>query len=94
MKRFKDYLKETLLDETDMDLVEAGNISSTLATKIQNDVIKFGRGALRARKVEDKIDLLAKQNGALSGLIVMSIAVSGDKSIMSTLLQGLSMRKV
>lgn len=91
MKGFIDYLNEM---ETETDLVEAGNVSAALATKIQNDVIKFGRNALRARRVEDKIDLLAKQNGALSGLIAMSIAVSGDKSLVGTLLKGLSMRKV
>ena len=81
--------------ETPLEFLdEAGNISSALAVKIQNDIIKFGKDALRAKRVEDKLDYLARQNGALSGLVLMSIAVSGDKSFMSTLSKGLSLRKV
>lgn len=82
-------------EETPLELLdEAGNISSAVAVKIQNDVIKFGKNALKAKDIDDKLDYLARQNGALSGLVLMSIAVSGDKSFMSTLSKGLSLRKV
>tara|TARA_Y100000593_G_scaffold91882_1_gene181885 strand:- start:694 stop:948 length:255 start_codon:yes stop_codon:yes gene_type:complete len=73
---------------------EAGNISSSLAIKLQNDVIRFGKDAIRSKRIEDKLDNLAKQNGALSGLVLMSIAVSGEDSVMSRLSKGLSLRKI
>ena len=81
--------------ETPLELLdEAGNISSAVAVKIQNDVIKFGKNALKAKDIDDKLDYLARQNGALSGLVLMSIAVSGDDSFIGKLSKGLSLRKV
>ena len=73
---------------------EAGNISSSLAIKLQNDVIKFGRDVIRSKRIEDKLDNLAKQNGSLSGLVMLSVAVSGSDSMMSKLSRGLSQRKI
>jgi len=90
---FKQFMNSDM--ETDIDILdESGNISSGMAIKIQNDIIRLGRDAIKARRVEDKINFLAKQNGALSGLVLMSIAVSGDESFLGRLSRGLSMRKV
>lgn len=95
MYRFKQFVNgDEGTKAPKMDLGEAGNMSASLAIKVQNDVIGFGRDAIRARSVEDKIKYLAKQNGALSGLVLMSIAVSGDKSFLGSLSKGLSLRKV
>ena len=95
MDRFTEYITNSKGGETPPEFLdEAGNISSALAVKIQNDVIRFGKDALRAKDIDAKLDYLARQNGALSGLVLMSIAVSGDKSFMSTLSKGLSLRKV
>lgn len=81
--------------ETDTDVLdEAGNISSSLALKIQNDIIRYGRNVITAKKIESKLDYLARQNGSLSGLVLMSIAISGKKSIIGSLAKGLSLRKV
>lgn len=81
--------------ETDTDVLdEAGNISSGVALKIQNDIIKYGREVIRSSSEKSKLDNLARQNGSLSGLVLMSIAVSGKKSIMGSLAKGLSLRKV
>ena len=92
LQSFKQFMndKETGLDILD----ESGNISSRMAIKIQKDIIRFGRDAIKAKRIEDKIDFLARQNGALSGLALMSIAVSGDKSFLGRLSKGLSLRKV
>ena len=94
-----EYVKalEDLADKGEFPLElldEAGNISSAVAVKIQNDVIKFGKNALKAKDIDDKLDYLARQNGALSGLVLMSIAVSGGDSFVSKLSRGLSLRKV
>ena len=95
MYRFKQFVNEVERNKVpEIDLDEASNMSASLAIKVQNDVIGFGRDAIRARSVEDKIKYLAKQNGALSGLVLMSIAVSGDKSFLGSLSKGLSLRKV
>lgn len=94
MYRFSQYISNGV-EATKMELLdEAGNISSSVAIKLQNDVIRYGKDAVRARTELDKLDCLAKQNGALSGLVLMSIAVSGDDSFMGRLSKGLSLRKV
>ena len=89
---FRQFMND---EETGFEILdESGNISPRMAIKIQNDIIRFGRDAIKAKKMEDKIDFLARQNGALSGLALMSIAVSGDKSLLRRLSKGLSIRKV
>ena len=75
-----------------MEIAEAGNISSALAIKVQNDVVKHGRRAVSAKRLEDKIDALAKQNVSIGGLVLMSVAVSGGKSLGSLVAKGLSIR--
>lgn len=93
MKEYIDALDKITQTEV---LDEAGNISSTIAIKKQNDVIKFGKDALRLRlqdrKLDDKLNAIARQNGALAGLMLINIAVSGDKSFMGNIAQGLSVR--
>ena len=92
-----DYVKGlnqmTNKENHDSELLdEAGNISSGLAIKKHNDCLKFGRNVLRSRDASDADKNLAKMIGALSGLVLMSVAVSGDKSFTSTIAKGASLR--
>lgn len=88
MVSFKEFIDR----DYEMEIAEAGNISSALAIKVQNDVVKYGRRAVSAKKLEDKIDALARQNASIGGLVLMSVAVSGGKSLGSLVAKGLSVR--
>lgn len=90
MYRFRDFVDKV----EGMEITEAGNISSTLAVRKQNEVLRYGRAVIKSKSVEDKLDLLARQNASLSGLVLMSVAVSGDKSFMSSIAKGFSQRKL
>ena len=82
-------------NDSDIELLdEAGNISSGLAIKIHNSVIRYGKSILKAKTVEEKLDLMAKQNVSIGGLVLMSVAVSGGKSFLSLVSKGLSNRGI
>jgi len=86
---------KTFIEESDMELLdEAGNISSGLAIKKHNQVLKYGKDVVKAKSVEDKLDILARQNASLGGLVLMSVAVSGDKSFGSSIVRALSLRNL
>ena len=79
--------------DSDMELLdEAGNISSGLALKKHNDVLKYGKQLLKSRDAREVDKLLAKMLASTSSLALMSIAVSGDNSFISTLAKGASLR--
>ncbi len=88
MMDFKSYLESEDIELLD----EAGNISSGLAIKKFNDVIKYGKAAVKSKSVEEKLDNLARQNASVGSLVIMSVAVSGDKSLGSSLTRILSLR--
>ena len=75
-------------------LDEAGNVSSGLAIRKHNQVLKYGKEVVKSKLVEDKLDMLARQNASLGGLVLLVIANSGDKSFGSTLAKGLSLRNL
>ena len=86
---------KTFIEESEMELLdEAGNISSGLAIRKHNQVLKYGKDVVKAKSVEDKLDMLARQNAGLGGLVLMSVAVSGDKSFGSSIVKALSLRNV
>jgi len=86
---------KTFVEESEMELLdEAGNISSGLAIRKHNQVLKYGKDVVKAKSVEDKLDMLARQNASLGGLVLMSVAVSGDKSFGSSLAKALSLRNL
>jgi hypothetical protein len=86
---------KTFIEESEMELLdEAGNISSGLAIRKHNQVLKYGKDVVKAKSVEDKLDMLARQNASLGGLVLMSVAVSGDKSFGSSLAKALSLRNL
>ena len=83
---------KTFIEESEMELLdEAGNISSGLAIRKHNQVLKYGKDVVKVKSVEDKLDILARQNASLGGLVLMSVAVSGDKSFASSIAKGLSL---
>ena len=83
----------TSIEESEMELLdEAGNVSSGLAIRKHNQVLKYGKEVVKSKLVEDKLDMLARQNASLGGLVLLVIANSGDKSFGSTLAKGLSLR--
>ncbi len=88
MMDFKTYIEEQEL------LDEAGNISSSMAIRKHNDVLKYGKDVIRSKSIEDKLDAMAKQNVSVGGLALMSIAVSGEKSFTSLITKGISTRKI
>ena len=95
MDSFKQFSSgNSTLDDLHWEDFQEANISSVTAIKQSNNAIKFGREAISAKSVEDKIDALARQNGAIAGLVLMSIAVSGNKSFSSSLSKNLSVRKL
>ena len=52
------------------------------------------RKVIKAKSIEDKLDLMAKQNVSIGGLVLMSVAVSGGKSFLSLVSKGLSNRGI
>ena len=86
------------LDQLSDTVTEAGNISSSIAIRKQDSVIRRGKDAisirLRDRDLDKKLNAIAKQNADLAGLILMSIGVSGDDSFMSRVAQGISLRSL
>jgi len=86
---------KTFIEESEMELLdEAGNISSGLAIRKHSQVLKYGKEVVKSKSVEDKLDMLARQNASLGGLVLLAIANSGDKSFGSTLAKGLSLRNI
>ena len=85
----------TFIEESEMELLdEAGNVSSGLAIRKHSQVLKYGKEVVKSKSVEDKLDMLARQNASLGGLVLLAIANSGDKSFGSTLAKGLSLRNL
>lgn len=78
-------------DELEL-LDEAGNISSALAVKKHNDVLKHGRNVLRSRDAREIDKEIARMIAAASGLSLMAVAVSGEGSFTSTIAKGASLR--
>ena len=86
---------KTFIEESEMELLdEVDNVSSGLAIRKHNQVLKYGKDVVKAKSVEDKLDMLARQNASLGGLVLLAIANSGDKSFGSTLAKGLSLRNL
>jgi hypothetical protein len=85
----------SFVDDSKMELLdEAGNISSGVAIRKHNQILKYGKEIVKAKSVEDKLDMLARLGVSLGGLILMSVAVSGDKSFGSSIARALSLRNI
>ena len=85
----------SFIDKDGIELLdEAGNISSVVAVRKHNQILKYGREVVKSKSVEDKLDMLARLGVSLGGLILMLVAVSGDKSFSSSIAKALSLRKI
>ena len=83
----------TFTEESEMELLdEAGNISSGVAIRKHSQILKFGKEVVKARSVEDKLDMLARLGVGLGGMILLAIANSGSKSFGSSIAKALSLR--
>ena len=90
MKNFKSYI-----DDTEMELLdEAGNISSTVAIRNFNQTVKYGKAVVKSKSVEDKLDNIARLGVDLASLVLMSIASSGKRSLVSNIAKVLSLRSI
>ena len=82
-------------NESEMEFLdEAGNISSGLAIRIHNSIIRYGKEVIKAKTVEDKLDMIARQNVTIGGMVLMSVAVSGDKSFGSLIAKAFSNKRI
>ena len=89
----KDFISFT--EENEMELLdEAGNISSGVAIRKHSQLLKYGKEVVKAKSVEDKLDMLARLGVGLGGMILLVIANSGSKSFGSSLAKALSLRSL
>ena len=87
----KDFISFT--EESEMEFLdEAGNISSGVAIRKHSQLLKYGKEVVKARSVEDKLDMLARLGVGLGGMILLAIANSGSKSFGSSIAKALSLR--
>ena len=78
MKGYKEFLARTI-DKNSDELDEgSGVITNTLASSLLKKISALEGRIISSRKLETKIDLLAKQNTKLAGLDAIAIAVSGE----------------
>ena len=60
---------KTFIEESEMELLdEASTISSRLAIREHNQILNMEKKWYKAKSVEDKLDMLARQNVSLGGL--------------------------
>ena len=86
---------KTFIEESEMELLdEAGNISSGLAIRKHNQVLKYGKDVIKAKTVEDKLDMLARLGVSIGGLVLLAITNSGSKSFGSSIAKALSLRNI
>ena len=77
IKGYKEFLARTV-DKKNDELDEgSGAITNTLASSLLKKVRALEGKVLSSKKLEDKIDNLARQNTKLAGLDAIAIAVSG-----------------
>ena len=55
----------------------SGAITNTLAVKLMRDISALEKKVVSSKRLEDKVDNLAKQNTKLASLDAIAIAVSG-----------------
>ena len=98
MKTFQEVVRDMEQDQSlvldDMELGEAGNISSGIAIKNHHNCINYGKQILKSRTSTDSEKLLAQMIVETASLALMAVANSGEKSFLSTVAKGASLRKL
>ena len=85
---------DVLYDDEANLLDEAGNISSGIALKKHHNCINYGRQIVKSRETTDGEKILAKMLVEVASLALMSIAVSGEGSFLSSVAKGATLRKI
>ena len=78
MEFYKDFLSRTIDTENDALDEGSGVITNTLAMKLMRDISSLEKKVISSKRLEDKIDNLAKQNTKLASLDAIAISVSGE----------------
>mgnify|MGYP007063326238 FL=1 len=94
MKTYQEFIQDVEEDNNYSMLDEAGNFSVGIALKKHNDVIRFGKQVLKSADATDADKALARMIVASSGLSLMAVATSGEKSLLSTAAKGVSLRGI
>ena len=93
VKGFREYISDD--DELVGEILdEAGNISAGIAIKKHHNCINYGRQIVRSRKSTDSEKLLAKMIVETASLALMAVANSGEKSFLSQVAKGATLRKL
>ena len=93
VKGFREYVSDD--DELVGEILdEAGNISAGIAIKKHHNCINYGRQIVRSRKSTDSEKLLAKMIVETASLALMAVANSGEKSFLSQVAKGATLRKL
>ena len=86
---------DSLVSKLDASLLdEAGNVSSAVALRKHSNALRNGRRVLSDRNASDAEKLLAKMLADVAGLCMLSIAVSGGSSALSSVAKGASVRSL
>jgi hypothetical protein len=93
-KVIEDMGHDVLYDDEANLLDEAGNISSGIALKKHHNCINYGRQIVKSRETTDGEKILAKMLVEVASLALMSIAVSGEGSFLSSVAKGATLRKI
>ena len=96
MKTFKEVITEIEKKQSLNDVVldEAGNFSAGVAIKKHHNCITYGRQIMKSRKSTDSEKLLARMMVETASLALMAVANSGEKSFLSTVAKGATLRKL
>ena len=96
MKTFQEVIEsmEQYRSLNDIGLDEAGNFSAGVAIKKYHNCIKYGRKIVKSRTSTDSEKLLAKILVEIASLVLIAVATSGEKSFLSTVAKGATLRKI
>ena len=96
MKTFQEVIEsmEQYRSLNDVGLDEAGNFSAGVAIKKYHNCIKYGRKIVKSRTSTDSEKLLAKMLVETVSLALVAVAISGEKSFLSTVAKSATLRKI
>ena len=96
MKTFQEVIEsmEKYRSLNDVGLDEAGNFSAGVAIKKHNNCIKYGRQIVKSCTSTDSEKLLAKMLVETVSLALVAVAISGEKSFLSTVAKSATLRKI
>ena len=94
MKTFQQVVNEMGQYKNTEDVFEASNITSGLAIKKHQNCINYGKQIVKSKASTDSEKLLARMMVEVASLSLMSVATSGEKSLLSAVAKGATLRKI